>query len=262
MGDRAIVYQERVTEQSPEVYTKSPNGHNRIMMYVEALEETVINLIRNGEVTATQNDRKRGRILMEKVGWDPLEGRRIWEVFNESLFIDGSHGVQRLGRIKAHCCRAFREWLNAGPLCKEPVIGIKCILVDATVHVDPAHTGFSEIASMMFAGLSLCFLNAKPRLYEPFQHVDIRTPVGTEGGILPIISQHRGEIHELGSDGEHMLIKCDIPEAETEDIAYEIRNESSGQALFEYEFAGFRPVPPDIEENIIMGIRKRKGQDF
>ncbi|HMF32914.1 MAG TPA: elongation factor EF-2, partial [Candidatus Lokiarchaeia archaeon] len=254
-----IVYRERVMEQSPEVYTKSSNGHNRIKMYIEPLDETVMSLIRNGEITEQQDGKERGRVLKEKAGWDPKEGRKIWEVYNESLFIDGSHGLQRLDRIKAYCCGAFRDWLNAGVLCKEPVVGIKCTFVDATVHVDPAHTGFNEIASMMFAGLSLCFLNAKPRLYEPFQHVDVKTPAGTEGGIVPIITGHRGQIQELGGEGDYMLVKGDLPASETVNIADEFRSASSGRAFFGYEFAGFRPVPNDREEEIIMEIRERKG---
>lgn len=257
-SDPIIVYRERVMERSPEVYTKSTNGHNRIKMYMEPLEENVMELIRNGEIKAEQDAKERGRILKEKAGWDPKEGRKIWEVYNESLFIDGTHGLQRLDRIKAYCCGAFRDWLNAGVLCKEPVVGIKVTFVDATVHVDPAHTGFNEIASMMFAGLSLCFLNAKPRLFEPVQHVDVKTPAGTEGGIIPIITQHRGQVLELGGEGEYMLIKGDLPASETVDIADEFRSASSGRAFFGYEFAGFRTVPSDKEEELILEIRDRK----
>ncbi|HMF29876.1 MAG TPA: GTP-binding protein, partial [Candidatus Lokiarchaeia archaeon] len=71
-----IVYRERVMEQSPEVYTKSSNGHNRIKMYIEPLDETVMALIRNGEITEQQDAKERGRVLKEKAGWDPKEGRK------------------------------------------------------------------------------------------------------------------------------------------------------------------------------------------
>ncbi len=258
IGDPIIVYRERITEKSPEVYTKSSNGHNRIKMFMEPLDDVTMKLIREGEVKIEQDAKDRGKILAAKAGWDSKEARRIWEIYNESVFVDGTHGLQRLDRIKSYCCGAFRDWLNAGILCKEPVVGLKVTFTDATVHVDPAHTGFNEIASMMFSGLSLCFLNAKPRLYEPIQHVDIKTPNGTEGGITAILNQHRGKIEALDAEGEYTMVKGDLPAAETVNIADEFRSATSGRSFFGYQFGGFRPVPPDQEQEIIMSIRKRK----
>ncbi len=258
IGEPIIVYRERVTDKSLEYYTKSSNGHNRIKLIMEPLDEPTHKLLRDGEIKQDQDPKEMAKILREKAGWDPKEGRRIWEVFNECLFVDGTHGLQRLDRIKSYATGAFREWVNGGPLCKEPVVGMKCTFTDATVHVDPAHTGYNEIASMMFSGLSLCYLSAKPKLFEPYQHVDVKTPAGTEGGITGILNQHRAKIEALDGEGEYIIIRAELPTAETVDIADEFRSATSGRSFFGYQFAGFRPVPNDKQEEVIMSIRERK----
>jgi len=262
MGDRAIVYQERVTDQSPEVYTKSSNGHNRIKMYVEPLDETVMVLIRNGEITAEQNGRERGRILDEKAGWDPKVGRKIWEVFNESLFIDGSHGLQRLDRIKAHCCRAFREWLSAGPLCKEPVVGIKCTFVDATVHADPKHSSYDEISHMMVAGLALCFLNAKPRIFELSRRVKVEIPREMEDVILAVLLRHGYSNREKQQNGIKTVVDCVLSAANASQFIEEIRTTAAGKARINSKNAGYQAVPPEQENQVIQELRGRKGLVF
>ncbi len=258
IGEPIIVYRERVTDKSLEYYTKSSNGHNRIKMIMEPLDEAAHKLLRDGEIKQDQDPKEMAKILREKAGWDPKEGRRIWEVYNECMFVDGTHGLQRLDRIKAYATGAFRDWVNGGPLCKEPVVGVKVTFTDATVHVDPAHTGFNEIASMMFSGLSLCYLSAKPKLFEPYQHVDVKTPAGTEGGITGILNQHRAKIEALDGEGEYIIIRAELPTAETVDIADEFRSATSGRSFFGYQFAGFRPVPGDKQEEVIMEIRTRK----
>ncbi len=262
MGDSnklEIIYRERITEKSIEYYTKSPNGHNRIKMFIEPLDEITMTLIRDAEVQGNQDATERAKILSEKAAWNPKEARRIWDVHNESVLINGTYGLQRLDRIKDHACRAFRDWLTGGLLCQEPVDGVKCTFTDATVHADPVHTDFNEIKGMMFSGLSLCFLSAKPRLFEPIHNIEIAIPRGTEDTISSILTAHRGLIVTMNREGPSSFIKCDLPAAEETAVAESIQDECPGQVTYTWTFAGFQPLPPALQEETIMAIRNRKG---
>ncbi len=117
-------YREGITEKSPQFYAKSKKRHNGIKMFMKPLDDTTMKLIREGEVKIEQDAKKRAKILSTKGGWDNKEARRIWEIYNESVFVDGSHGLQRLDHIKSYACGAFRDWLSGGPLCMEPVVGV------------------------------------------------------------------------------------------------------------------------------------------
>ncbi|GAB4319666.1 MAG: elongation factor EF-2 [Promethearchaeota archaeon] len=259
VGEPIIVYREHITQKSKEYYTKSSNGHNRIKLYIEILDEETRKLARTGAIWPEQNNKERARILRDKAGWDAKEARKIWDVFNECVFVDATKGLQRLDRIKSYVVGAFRDWVSSCVLAKEPAQGLKVVMTDATVHVDPAHTGYNEIASMVFSGLSLAFLSGKPQLFEPIQRVDIKTPAGTEGNIITILTQHRGFITEIVPEGNFVRVKGKIPASETVNIADEFRSASQGRAFFGYEFDGFEPVPAALQQQLILEIRRRKG---
>ncbi|MHA1339442.1 MAG: GTP-binding protein [Promethearchaeota archaeon] len=259
VGEPIIVYREKITKPSLQFHTKSSNGHNRMIFKLSPLDDKSVELFMSGEVYAEQNKKERAKILREKAGWDAKKARSIWDIYEGNVFVDSSSGVQRLETIKSYVVGAFRDWVGNCVLAKEPAMGIMVEFFDAEVHVDPAHRQYNEIASMVVSGLSLCFLSADPKIFEPIQRVDIKVPAGMGGNIIKILSQHRGQIIEIRSEGAFERVIGKLPVAETVGIADEFRGATQGRAFFGYEFSGYEPVPPQMQEKIILEIRKRKG---
>jgi len=259
VGEPIIVYREKITKISQDYHTKSSNGHNRMIFRLTPLDDKSVELLLSGEVYPEQNKKDRAKILRDKAGWDAKRARNIWDIYEGNVLIDSSSGVQRLETIKSYVIGAFRDWVGNCILAKEPALGIQVEFLDAEVHVDPAHRQYNEIASMVYSGLSLCFLSAAPKLFEPIQKVDIKIPAGMAGNIIKILNQHRGQIVEILSEGQFERVIGKLPVAETVGIADEFRGATQGKAFFGYEFSGFEPLPPQMQESIIMEIRKRKG---
>ena len=258
VSDPIIVYREVPTKPGISVHAKSPNGHNRLMVHVEPLDEKSIKLIKSGKVHNDQDRRERANILQQEAEWDPKLARRIWYVKDTNVLIDATTGVQRLDNIKAYIIQIFHEFCDGATLAKEPLMGTRFIITDATVHVDPAHTGFSEIFQMCLAAFHTTFLTSDPHLLEPILIIDIKVPSDFVGNMSKVITQNRGIILDMIQEGENTRIKGKIPTAETIDLADEIRGNSSGKAFFGYEFTGFEPVPTNLETEIIESIRVRK----
>ncbi len=259
IGEPIIVYREKITAKSKDFHTKSSNSHNRMLMYMEPLDEITENLIESGKINELMDDKTKAKILRDEAGWDAKEARRIVDVYNGNLLVNGTSGLQRFDRIKSYLSAAFREWLEGAILAKEPAAGIKVVFTDLTIHEDPAHTGYNQIASMTFSAFSMAMLDAKPHLFEPVQKIDVKTPQGTESGVLAIINKHRGRVLNVIPEGEYVRVQGQLPAAELIGIADEIRGSTQGRAFFGYEFLGFEKVPPSIEESLILEIRKRKG---
>ncbi|TFG04297.1 MAG: GTP-binding protein [Promethearchaeota archaeon] len=259
IGEPIIVYREKITEKSKEFHTKSSNAHNRILLYLEPLDEKTEELLDEGKVTDLQNEKERAAILREEAGWDTKEARRIVDVFKGNVLVNGTSGLQRFDRVKNDLVSAFRDWVSECVIAKEPAIGIKAVFTDMTIHEDPRHTQYAQTAGMMFSALALSMLDGKPHLYEPVQRIDVKTPQGTEGGVNAIINKHRGRINNVIPEGEYVRVQGQIPAAEIIGIADEIRSTTQGRAFFGYEFKGFEKVPPSLEEDVILDIRKRKG---
>ena len=258
IGEPIIVYREKISKRSRDFYTKSANTHNRILLYIEPLDEKTEKLIESGKITDLQNEKDRAQVLREEAGWDAKEARRIVDVYHGSLLVNGTSGLQRFDRVKSYLTAAFRDWLGSCILAKEPATGFKVVFTDMVIHEDPRHTQYGQIAGMAFSAMSLAMLDADPHLFEPIQKIDVKSPTGTEGNISTIITKRRGRITNVIPEGEYVRVQGIIPAAETIGLADDIRGATQGRAFFGYEFSGFEKVPPSLEEDLILEIRKRK----
>ncbi len=258
VSDPIVVYRELPTTKGIDVHSKSPNGHNRLLIHIEPLDKKAMALFKSGKVNMDQDRRTRAQILQQEAGWEAKVARRIWTISETNVLIDATTGVQRFDNIKQYIIQVFMDFCNGATLAKEPLMGSKYIITDATVHVDPAHTGFTEIFQMALAGYHTTFLTSDPHILEPILMIDIKVPSNYVGNMSKVITQHRGIIQEMTQDGENTLIKGKIPTAETIDLADEIRSNSSGRAFFGYQFLGFEPVPKNLEKELIQSIRERK----
>ena len=258
VSDPIIVYREVPSKEGLTIHTKSPNGHNRIMLHVEPMNQEAVNLIKSGKVHNDQERRERAQILQQEAGWEAKQARRIWFIKDTNVLIDATTGVQRLDNIKAYIIQIFFDFCEGATLAKEPLMASRFIITDATVHVDPAHTGYTEIMQMCLAAFHTTFLTAEPQLLEPMLIVDIKVPNDYVGNMSKVITQHRGIILDMTQEGESTNIRGKLPTAETIDIADEIRGSSSGRAFFGYQFLGFERVPTNLEPETIESIRVRK----
>ncbi len=259
VSDPIIVYREIPSKTGITVHAKSPNGHNRLMLHVERLNPESQALFKSGKIHNDMERRARANQLQEEAGWIAKQARRIWYIKDTNVLVDATSGVQRLDNIKAYVIQVFDDFCEGATLAKEPLMGSKWMITDATVHVDPAHTGFTEIFQMCLAAYHTSFLTSDPHLVEPMQIIDIKVPSNYVGNMSKVITQHRGVIQDMTQEGENTNIRGRIPTAETIDLADEIRGNSSGRAFFGYVFDGFDPVPKNLEKEVIEAIRARKG---
>ncbi len=258
--DPIIVYRERIKRTGEEVHTKSPNGHNRLRLYIEPLDDKAVQLIRKGELNMMLSDRERGSLLRDKADWDAKFARKIWDIEGLNILIDASSGVQRMDRIKQYVIQIFKDFTYQSSVAREPTLGLKVVITDATIHTDPAHTGFSEILGMTSSALNISFLTADPHIFEPMLRVDIKTPKEFMGSVMGLLSQHRGRVEETVDEGEQIRIMGVLPTAETlGDFADKLRSATSGRSFWGYQFEAFEPLPTSLEVEIIHEIRKRKG---
>jgi elongation factor 2 len=65
----------------------------------------------------------------------------------------------------------------------------------------------------------------------------------------------------MHQEGEQSFIDGKVPVAEMFGFAGDIRSATEGNVIWSTENAGFEPVPRELQQEIIIGIRKRKGLD-
>ncbi|MFX1451816.1 MAG: GTP-binding protein [Promethearchaeota archaeon] len=258
------VYYEKPSMRGIEIKTKCTEGHNKLKMYIEPLNEETMKLIHKGKILEYQDAKERAKLLREEAGWDTKEARKIWAIQGPNILVNGSMGVQRLDRIKSYIVSTFRDFCFKSSLANEPGFGLKVVVTDATVHEDPTHTRAGQIFVMTFSALGVAFLTANPALFEPILRLDIKVPVDYMGAIMTIITQHRGKVVDTKQVAATAEIQAEIPASEAVavkggiGIADEIRSATQGRAIFGYQFERFQMLPKNMQYEKIMEIRKRK----
>jgi len=255
-----VVYRESIAGQGVVAMAKSPNKHNRFWMQVEPLEETVIGMIEKGEILEEMGQKKIGTILRTQAKWPAEEARNVWALEeHKNVLVDLTKGIQYLREAREMIISGFRWASGNGPLCEEPMRGVKVKLMDAQLHEDPVHRGPAQIMPAARRAFLGSFLTAKPVLVEPIYKIGVSVPAQWVGEVTGIITRKLGRILSSEQKGPVTMINGYIPVAETFGLSAEMRSATSGHAFWQTQFDHWEKVPENIARSVIEEIRKRKG---
>ena len=253
-----VVYRETIKRKIEAVEGKSPNRHNRFYIFVEPLDTEIVSLIKSGDISMNMPELERRQKLM-KLGMDKDEAKDIAGIFNSNIFIDMTKGIQYLNETMELILDGFEEVMRAGPLTREPVANVKCILVDAKLHEDAIHRGPAQVIPAARQAIQAGMLMAEDCLLEPYQKVFVQVPQLTMGGATKELQGRRGIILNMTTEGDLAIIESRVPVAELFGFAGEIRSATEGRAMWSTEFGGFDILPSSIQTEVVGQIRERKG---
>ncbi|WP_407462217.1 elongation factor EF-2 [Methanobrevibacter sp.] len=255
-----VVYRETVAGKTANpVEGKSPNKHNRLYLEVAPLEDSIFQALQNGDIKEGKiKDKEEAQKFIEH-GLDKEEARRVWDVYNKSLFINMTRGIQYLDEIKELVIEGFESALEEGPVANEIAMGMKFTLVDAKLHEDAVHRGPAQILPAIRNAIKGGMMMADPTLLEPVQKVFINTPTDYMGSVTKEILNRRGQIVDMPTEGDMVNVEAKVPVAEMFGFAGEIRSATQGRCLWSTENSGFERLPRELQDQIIRQIRERKG---
>ncbi len=192
---------------------------------------------------------------LEPLDMDSLkEGDEVVDgfLFEESI-VSGRIPKQYIPAVE----KGMRTSIPKGTLAEYPVVGLRMMLADGAYHdVDSSEMAFQAAARGMFREF---MPKTKPQLLEPVMKCEIETPETFQGPIVGDLTSRRGimESTDVRADGTVMIV-CSIPLSETFGYATDLRSMSQGQATFTMELSGYRPVPRNIQEEIVEERKKSK----
>jgi elongation factor 2 len=255
-----VVYHEGISRQGISAMSKSPNKHNRFWIQVESLDEKVIQLIDKGEIAEEVGRKQIGAILQKEADWPIEEAKNVWAVEeHKNILVDVTKGIQYFSEARDMIISGFRWACANGPLCEEPMRGIKAKLVDASLHEDPAHRGPAQVMPAIKRALFGSFLTAKPVLMEPIYKISVSVPTQWVGEVSNLIIRKRGRILSSEQKGPLTMITGYIPVVETFGLSADMRSATSGHAFWQSTFDHWEKVPENVAHSVIKEIRERRG---
>ncbi|MFC2162446.1 elongation factor EF-2 [Candidatus Altiarchaeota archaeon] len=256
-----VVYRETIESGFGTIEGKSPNKHNKFLIKVEPLEDGVYQAIRSGELVEGRRKDKSKDIWqrLHELGMEKDQAKKVLDIYQGNIIVDMTRGVQHLDEVMELLLDGFEQVMNSGPLAKEPMMKVKVILDDASMHEDAIHRGPAQIYPAVKNPMYACILRAKPRIMEPVQNMWVDVPQEYMGSVTRELQRRRGIVGAMNQKDELMSVESKIPVAESFGFAGDIRSASEGHALWSTENAGYDRLPTELQQKIVNQIRERKG---
>lgn len=139
-----------------------------------------------------------------------------------------------------------------------PMTDVRAAVYYGSYHsVDSSEGAFKIAASQAF---QIAVGNDNPVLLEPVMKLDIRAPSAYTGDIMSNLSGKRGRV--LGMEPEETgteHIEAEVPLAEVQDYALELKSITQGRALFKVNFDHYQPVASAQLAEELLGRERRDG---
>ncbi len=266
-GEPIVVYRETVEKESPEVEGKSPNKHNKFYMIVEPLEPEIREAIKDGRISEGRVKKKDAVLYkeLEKLNVATKEGRKVRDIYNGNMLIDGTRGIVAIGEVQEMVDEGFEQVMREGPLCREPCLGMKITLTDCKLHEDAIHRGPAQVFPAIRAAIKNAMAQAGAVMYEPLQVIQIDAPSEYLGEISKLVQNKRGQLLEIEQSEDNMAVKAKMPVAEMFGYASDLRSATSGRGSYFLVDQSFERVPALLMQKVINQIRERRGlkqEDF
>ncbi len=260
LSEPIVIYRETISQnyQGPSVMGKSPNKHNKLWITVEKLSDEVIEALRDGKISEMQKRDER-QTMLRGFGWVTDDARNVIVIEGTNVLVNRIKGKQYVEEVLDHVKSGFREAVHESVLAKEPAYGLKVNLEDVSVHEDPVHRGPAQILPMTWRPIWGCFLMCNPRLLEPLLSFECKVPNDFVSSVISIIQKRRGKLLDMTNEEEMMIVKAEIPVAESFGISDELRSSTQGRAFWATQVSRWAPVPDSMQMEIISKIRTRRG---
>jgi elongation factor G len=104
------------------------------------------------------------------------------------------------------------------------------------------------------------FMDSKPKLLEPIYKLEVKIPDSVMGDVMGDISQRRGRVNGMESDGHFQIITAEIPLVNLHDYSTSLRSMSQGRGIFSIEFQSYEDMPPVEAKKVIEEYRIAREQ--
>jgi len=161
---------------------------------------------------------------------------------------------------------SFNFATSEGPLCGEPMRGLRVNLTDVVLHSDSVHRGEGQIIHPVQRLVHACLLSSSPRLVEPIYLVEIVAPFTESNAVYGVITRGRGEVISIEPRLNTPLctFKAYLPVLSSFGLSTRLLEATHGKAIANHTLSHWQIIQDDpLEEgsfsnNLVKEMRERK----
>jgi elongation factor G len=169
--------------------------------------------------------------------------------FTEKVF-GGAVPKEFIPAVEKGVLETAREGVIAG----YELTDCEVVLVDGKHHpVDSSEMSFKLAASQ---ALKEAVASASGTLLEPIMTIRVFAPEANAGDVVSDLNTKRAKIHGINPEGNLSVIEAEVPLAEVQRYASDLRSITQGRGAFELEFDHYGEVPGNIAQKVITDAKK------
>ena len=181
---------------------------------------------------------------------EPIDETRGFEFASE--IFGGSVSGPFVSATEKGC----RQALEGGVLAGYPVVGVRTVIYDGKMHpVDSKEIAFQTAGR---EGFKQAVMKAAPMLLEPIYEVTVTVPSDNMGDILGDMNTRRARVLGMDQEGNKSVIRAEVPLAEMQTYAADLRSMTQGRGLFSMKFMQYGRVPGHLQEELVTKLRKER----
>jgi elongation factor G len=164
--------------------------------------------------------------------------------------VGGSVPKEFIPAVEKGVTEAARDGVIAG----YELTDCEVLLIDGKHHpVDSSEMAFKLAAAQ---ALKEAVHSADGGLLEPIMNIRVRTPEDHAGDVVSDLNTKRAKIHGINPEGGVSVIDAEVPLAEVQRYASDLRSITQGRGAFELEFDHYGEVPSHIAQRVISEHKK------
>jgi elongation factor G len=152
--------------------------------------------------------------------------------------------------------KGIRQVMAQGVIAGYPVVDVRAAVYDGKEHpVDSKDIAFQIAGREVF---KLCVQGAGAVLLEPIYEVRVVIPADNMGDAIGDLNTRRARVIGMDQDGTKGVIRAQVPLAEIQRYANDLRSFTGGRGYYTLEFSHYEKVPANIQQEIVEKSRKEK----
>jgi elongation factor G len=152
--------------------------------------------------------------------------------------------------------KGVMEKMSEGIVAGYPVVDLRVRLYDGKHHpVDSKEIAFKTAGR---EAIKKAVKEAKPKLLEPVVNLEVSVPAHYMGEVTGDLNGRRGRVMGMDSEGDHQVIKAQVPLSEVQSYSATLRSMTGGEASYSIEFSHYDIVPHEAAEKVIAAYKEEE----
>ncbi len=150
--------------------------------------------------------------------------------------------------------KGIHETASGGVIAGYELTDCEVVLFDGKHHpVDSSEMSFKLAASQ---ALKEAVANASGTLLEPVMTITVQAPEDHAGDVVSDLNTKRAKIHGINPDGGMSVVEAEVPLAEIQRYASDLRSITQGRGGFTMAFDHYGEVPSHIAQKVVAEHKK------